>query len=158
MDGLADRIVGITAEQLRAIRSDDRIAYGDGKAAAVAAAIAGGVVKAGQLTAGGEALLQIAPAAHAVAVWRKVASQTVPGAAQPEFTRRWTANYGLVVRSVTPCGGRCARTAPPPMPCCPSGRARLRLRPADARYRRARREWLSYLPVWRRSSRGRSGR
>ena len=69
MDGLAERIVGITAEQLRAIPEVIGIAYGDGKAAAVAAAIAGGLVN-GLITHRpvAEALLQIAPAAHAVAV------------------------------------------------------------------------------------------
>lgn len=68
LDGLARRIIGITADQLRAIPEVIGIAYGDGKAPAVAAAIAGGVVN-GLVTHRpvAEALLQMAPAARAIA-------------------------------------------------------------------------------------------
>ena len=44
LDELAPRIIGVTADQLRAIPEVIGIAYGEGKARAVAAALAGGLV------------------------------------------------------------------------------------------------------------------
>jgi DNA-binding transcriptional regulator LsrR (DeoR family) len=44
VDGLESKIIGVTAEQLRAIPEVIGIAYGEGKARAVAAALAGGLV------------------------------------------------------------------------------------------------------------------